>query len=112
MRVVFTVAIVAIVATPAAFAASDFEVVRSNVPAYPAKTQLGKGTPISVPDDGEIFLIERIGGVIATRKCSGKYDGPIEKCLSKIKFDPRYSSGAPSATGAERGLRKGKDKDK
>jgi hypothetical protein len=101
MRVIC--ALVLTVAASAAFAASDFEVTNSNVQAYPAKSQLSKGTRISVPEGGEINLIDRTGGAIATRKCSGKYDGPIEKCHSKTSHG---GSDSPAATGATRGIRK------
>jgi hypothetical protein len=101
MRVVC--ALVLTVAASAAFAASDFEVMSSNVPAYPAKAQLSKGTRISVPDGGELSFIDRTGGAMATRKCAGKYEGPIEKCNSKTS---QGGSDSPAATGATRGIKK------
>lgn len=102
MRVVC--ALVLTFAASAAFAASDFEVTYSNVPAYPAKSQLEKGTPVKVPDGGEIHLIDRTRGSIATTKCFGKYDGPIEKCLSKTSQGGSNPAGA--TTGATRGIKK------
>jgi hypothetical protein len=101
MRVVC--ALVLTVVASAAFAASDFEVTSSNVPAYPAKSQLSKGTRISVPDGGELSFIDRTGGAIATRKCAGKYEGPVEKCHSKTS---QGGSDSPAATGATRGIKK------
>ena len=101
MRVVCAL-VLTLVAT-AALAASDFEVTSSNVPAYPAKSQLSKGTRISVPDGGELSFIDRTGGAIATRKCAGKYEGPVEKCHSKTS---QGGSDSPAATGATRGIKK------
>ena len=91
------------VAASAALAASDFEVTSSNVPAYPAKLQLRKGARINLPDGGEIYFIDRTGGTVATRKCAGKYEGPVDKCRSRTSHS---GPEVPAGTAATRAPRK------
>jgi len=98
MRFAMTVLLVAVAAWPAGAAPNDFEVLLSNVPAYSPKQAIEKGTGISVPEGGEITFLDRTRGSVVTRKCSGKYDGPVESCPTRAGRD------GSSTTGATRGV--------
>lgn len=97
MRVALAAVLVTL-ALPASAAPNDFEILLSNVPAYSAKQTMEKGTSISVPEGGEITFLDRTRGSVVTRKCSGKYDGPVESCPTRAGRD------GPSTTGATRGV--------
>jgi hypothetical protein len=64
-------------------APNDFEVMSSNVAAHPPGQKLAKGSKLTVPVGGKVILIDRTGGSISTKECTGTFDGPVEKCSAQ-----------------------------
>ena len=66
--------------TPALAQGSEYEVMSSNVAAYPIGTVLSARARIALPEDGRLTLIYRTGEKVETRQCGGQYEGPVEAC--------------------------------
>lgn len=83
-------------ATTAAHATSEFEILSAqNVPTLKPGDKLSRGATLSMPATGRISFVDRSGGAVVMRECSGLYSGPIENCTVTSRGQP---SAVPGAT--------------
>lgn len=98
MRILALIAALAAVAAvvPARAAEGDYEIQSStNAPAHPVGQKLGKGAKLTLPENSQISFFDRTtGGSPVTRTCTGKYEGPIDKCRAQASGRPTVLPGA------------------
>ena len=99
MRATLAATLVLLGASIALAAPNDFEVMTSNVAAHPAGQKLPKGSTLTIPAGGKVILIDRTGGAISTKECTGSFSGPVERCSAQ------RGSSAPVVGGGTRGAK-------
>src|SRR5262245_10510217 len=80
MRTKLAIALIVSVILPALAQVQGYEIMTSNVAAYPVGTVLSASDRIVLPEGAQLTLLYRKGEAAETRQCGGRYEGPIEAC--------------------------------